>query len=44
MKLEYKPSLMAEGGKKVHPGPVFDEFYEEHPWKIPASSSNIEQM
>lgn len=44
MKLEYRASLMAEVGRKVHPGPVFDEFYEEHPLKIPASTSNIKQM
>lgn len=35
---------MAEEGRKVHPGPVFDEFYQKRPLKIPALTSNIEQM
>lgn len=43
MKLEYTASLMAEVGREANPGPVFDEFYEEHPLKIPASTSDIEQ-
>jgi len=41
MKLEFMASLMAGVGRKVHPGPVFDEFYEEHPLKIPASTPNM---
>lgn len=44
MKLESMASLMAEGGRKVHPGLVFDEFYEERPLKIPNLTSNVEQM
>lgn len=43
-KLEYTASLMAETGREVNPGPVFDAFFEEHPLKIPALTSNVEQM
>lgn len=41
-KLESLASLMAEGGRKVHPAPVFDEFYEEYPLKIPVLTSHME--
>lgn len=41
-KLESMASLMAEGGRKLHPGPVFDEFHEDCPLKIPALTSHVD--
>lgn len=41
-KLESVARLMAEGGRKVHRGPVFDEFYEEYSLKIPALTSHLD--
>lgn len=38
-KLEYMASLMAQAGREVNPGPVFDAFFEERPLKIPALTS-----
>lgn len=39
-KLESMARLMAEERRKVHPGLVFDEFYEEYPLKNPSFDSS----